>query len=996
MAALPNTGERLCGFSLLEKGTIGMLDAETADFVHCASGARLLFIHNDDRELGFNLIYRTPQLDGTDANHMLEHLVLCSCPDYPSRDIFFDMDSKSYATFMNGLTDNTYTCYPICSQSEEQLIRLADVFLCCMERPDALKNRNFFLREGIRLEPGEDGSLSLQGTVLNEDWAHLTDIQECADRCVAEALFPGQNASFLPGQAHLHYRELSFEHVKQRFEQFYHYSNCLIVLYGDMNLERMLRFLDEKHLRHFPSPEPENPQAAARGAGQAALSLLQEPPVPGFRRLRTECPAYEGTPAEHEALIDYAIDLHGCSQEELVYWDLLAGMLDNDTSIWHRLVREAGINHVTEVYLDTSMAKPALRFHLRNGDEELKELFLHCARKALAHVARFGIEPAIREASLKENRLSDWLTREAPHLGFHISEEIARYWSQTGRTDSFSLYERAVNIFSRDHRQHILRRLAQAALSPAASALTATLPLPGLAEQTERERNRYLEELRQSLTPQEQERLRSELLSFQEWSRTERSCMKFLIRPEELPEPEPEPVFSWRRKDALTLYRSPAPGGQMGCYQMFFDISAIPPEDWNYVALYQMLLTELDTGRFTVAEQKHREQEYLHDCTFDECYPDAGPCRFPMMSVTWYALTEDFETGLDFLLDIMGGADYGDHETILRVVRKYMPDYDLSHADSAPSLSYSLMERCIRQDSRFRYLLNSPGLFGFFQNISRTLAEGDREERLAITSRLQAVSRIILSSPRTSFLSAAAQPALDEIEAAAERLLGAARKTALASAPQTARAASQTLPLPPSLPPVPRRCAACIDSPSQELRMAGDFRGVPEFRGRFLPFLLAAADKYIKPLVRYQGGAYDSGIDALLPAGYFTLWSTADPETASTFRIFRETGKALARLALTPDDLNGYILSAYAQALPPSGMLSSRMRAMRRHLAGIDSRALAALIRDIRQASLSDQAEAAQIIDRILCGAPFCAAGNRRLLQECRSLFDEIMDLRAR
>lgn len=27
-------------------------------------------------------------------------------------DVFFDMDSKSYSTFMNGITDNTCTCYP--------------------------------------------------------------------------------------------------------------------------------------------------------------------------------------------------------------------------------------------------------------------------------------------------------------------------------------------------------------------------------------------------------------------------------------------------------------------------------------------------------------------------------------------------------------------------------------------------------------------------------------------------------------------------------------------------------------------------------------------------------------------------------------------------------------------------------------------------------------------------------------------------------------------
>ena len=53
---------------------------------------------------------------------------------------------------MNGITDNTCTCYPVCSLSMEQLIKLMDVFLCCMEEPEALKDHRFFMREGLRFE----------------------------------------------------------------------------------------------------------------------------------------------------------------------------------------------------------------------------------------------------------------------------------------------------------------------------------------------------------------------------------------------------------------------------------------------------------------------------------------------------------------------------------------------------------------------------------------------------------------------------------------------------------------------------------------------------------------------------------------------------------------------------------------------------------------------------------------------------------------------------
>ena len=63
-----------------------------------------------------------------------------------------------------------------------------------------------------------------------------------------------------------------------------------------------------------------------------------------------------------------------------------------------------------------------------------------------------------------------------------------------------------------------------------------------------------------------------------------------------------------------------------------------------------------------------------------------------MMSVFWYGLTGDFEAGLDFLLDVMGGGDYSDTDTIIQVLEKYLPDYDQSKADNASALAFSLSE----------------------------------------------------------------------------------------------------------------------------------------------------------------------------------------------------------------------------------------------------------------------------------------------------------------
>lgn len=636
-----------------------------------------------------------------------------------------------------------------------------------------------------------------------------------------------------------------------------------------------------------------------------------------------------------------------------------------------------------EVYLDILLPHPSLKFRLRNGDSCLKEAFLGSIRKALKDICRDGLSPKLYRASMKENRLTDSLTREAPHLGFNLSEEIGRYWSTTGRTDYFQLYEEAFRRFEEDSDQAIIKKLAATALHPRASALVVTQPVPGLAEQLEEEKEQYLNEKLASMTAAEQKQLIEETAAFHDWNSRQRSNMDFLIRPQELPEPAKPCSFTKRQRGTITCYTSPSPSRGVGSYQLYFDISRIGKDDLNYLTLYQMLLTELDTKRFTVEQQKNLEQEYLHDCTFDELYPagKAGPQNHPMMSVFWFGLTEDFEAGLDFLLDVMGGGDYSDTDTIIQVLEKYLPDYDQSKGDNASALAFSLSEGYTRQECRFRNMLNSQENYYFLKDVLKRLKE-DPDFGTMAASKLKTISHTILNRRGLVFLAAASPDVLGNLEQAAVDILG--RLPVFKEDHDSLAPAIW-------IPDQKQRLAVCVEASCQETRLMGDFYENPGFKGRYLPFLMAVADKYLKPAIRYQGGAYDSGIDFYIPAGYFSLWSTADPEVRSTQKLFLATGAQLMELPLTRGELDGYILNAYAQALPPSGTLSTRMRHMRRDMVNMDSCKINEMISDIRNADLCHQQEAARIIDEILGRSAIVTVGNEKCIMKDKDVFDQVL-----
>lgn len=979
----------LHGFQAISEGKIKSLSARTTELFHPVSGAQVLCIDNDDRELGFSILYRTPQPDETDACHMAEHLVLSSCKKYKSRDVFFDMDSKSYSTFMNGITDTAYTCYPICSESQKQLLKLADVVLCCMEEPDALTEPHFFEREVLRYELADlDAPLTMGGTVFGEDWAHLTDLEENADSHTARTLYPGLLASRLPGRAHFHYEDISRKKVEEVFHKYYNYSNCLIILYGHMDYDEVLSFLNREHLSRG-SEKKSDCQNLIR---KPALIHYLKPAVPGFRESEEASPAYKGSKMSQASVIDYALDLAHCSEEELICWDLFAGLLDNSTSPLHQIAKRNGLNHVIQVYLDTLLIRPVLKFRLFNGDRELKEPFLHAVRQALSEIHKKGISEELFRSSIKENRMTDSLAREGVHLGYHVAEEIGAYWSLTGKTDYFSLYERGFERFSMsiEKGQILIREMAEEALSPKISALTVTFPVPGLAETLEKKRNQFLEQKKAHMGRKEAEQLIKATRDFERWNQTELKNRGFLISPKELPAPPDCPPIFKERRQTITGYFSPVFSALTGSYQIYFDLSFLPPEEWPLLSLYQLLLTELDTPSLSVTEQKLGEQELLYNCTFDETFPgpEAGENSHPALSVFWYGFPDDFENSLDLLLELMGEADYSDTMSIVRTIEKYLPDYDLSQGENASSLSYVLAESAIRTDARFRAAVNDQKVYHFLQSTLKRLKEnpGFGAE---LAKQLSQTARRILTRSRMLFLAAVPEKALSSVKQTAFEKLG--------KLPEQPEIIETQVPVPERqkfyLPSPIMRAAVSLDASSQEIRLMGDFSQRSDFKGRYLPFLIALSDQYLKPSIRYQNGAYDCGIDFSLANGYFSLWSTADPGLETTIEIFSKAGKALENLSIAEEELEGYILSAFAQGHPLSGPLNTRMRFMRREAAGISTDRINALLSDIPNASLDCQKDASRIIQDILESGALAAAGSRQIIEQSAYLFDQVEHL---
>ena len=166
---LPDIGEIVSGFEVIEKDEIPDYNASAVRFLHQKSGAELVFIQNDDTNLVFSVTFKTPPDSSQGIQHILEHSLLSSSDKYPGKDVFFDMFYNGYFTFINAITSSNYTMFPISSVSEKQFLTATDVYLDLLFNSTVLSNPNFFYREGIRYElEDKDSAIKPVGIVYNE------------------------------------------------------------------------------------------------------------------------------------------------------------------------------------------------------------------------------------------------------------------------------------------------------------------------------------------------------------------------------------------------------------------------------------------------------------------------------------------------------------------------------------------------------------------------------------------------------------------------------------------------------------------------------------------------------------------------------------------------------------------------------------------------------------------------------------------------------------
>lgn len=621
-AALLVPGTTCHGFAVERCETVPELDSDAYVLRHIASGARLLYLACDDENKAFAIGFKTPPADSTGVFHILEHSVLCGSAKFPVKEPFVDLIKSSMQTFLNAMTYPDKTIYPVATTNEQDLYNLMDVYLDAVFNPAIYTKPTIFEQEGWHYEldlpggvesEGSDSSASLRkgtlrynGVVFNEMKGALSDPMSVLDDAVNAALYPDTAYAHESGGDPRAIPALTYEQFLDTHARHYNPSNSYITLYGDLDVDRALAFLDERYLSQSSAASRRMDAAVAAGEDPSTLAPnpldVQAPVTCEYKRV-------EMATTPENALVGLGLVLGSAlDRKRTIAADILfEALLGSNEAPVKKAILAAGLGGNVVSYTAAESLQPYELIMLQNAQpgvaRELRRVFQDACRDLCEHgVPRERLE-AIISSNEYDLRQRDYGIAD----GVAIACDALSTWLYDDDAATLALkygpvYEELRGELDGSYFEDLLRELV---LENDHMALVELVPVDA-AEGVEGAEAAELATKRDAMTDAELadvvERTAA-LRAAQEAEDTpEDKATLPRLRVSDIGAARPEPPLVVDTTAPIPCLRHGIPTNRLAYAMQYFDLSCVAFEDLPYVTLLCRLLKQLPTREHSAEE----------------------------------------------------------------------------------------------------------------------------------------------------------------------------------------------------------------------------------------------------------------------------------------------------------------------------------------------------------------------------------------------------------
>lgn len=665
------------GFKLKKSSYIKEIASNAYEFEHVKSGAKLLFVANNDDNKVFSITFRTTPTDDTGVAHIVEHSTLCGSRKFPTKEPFVELVKGSLNTFLNAMTFPDKTMYPVASRNDKDFRNLMDVYLDAVFYPNMRTTPEILMQEGWHYEiENADEPLKYSGVVYNEMKGALSSPDGLLERKILNNLYPDTTYQYESGGDPVAIPDLTQKMFIDFHSRYYHPSNSYIYLYGDMDMMDTLEFLDKEYLSAFDKIEVDS-------------HVDLQKPFEKRKVLNDVYPIAPNESKEHKTFLslNYSIAT-SLEKEKMIAFSILEhALLKSEAAPLRNALIKAGLGSDVISSFDNGVLQPMFSIIVNGSEADKADEFEKIVNDVLTDIVNKGIDKELLQASIN---VMEFKLREADFgqfpKGLIYNINLMNSWLYDGDPTMYLYYEDLLTTVKQWANEGKFEELIKTYLLDNAHSLMLILsPDETIIPEGERVLAQKLAKIKANMSDEQLQevieatkRLKKRQRSVDtpealakipllEISDINKNCDKLIIDEDEI-------------AGTTALKHDVATNGIV-YLRMFFDVSTIAYEDINYLFLLEELIGRTATKNYSYEALANAINLYTGGMRFSVAtYDKEGDVNSYMPKMVFKAkvLVDKMPKLIELLQEIIFNGSFAAKERVKDLILQCRSDFEMS------------------------------------------------------------------------------------------------------------------------------------------------------------------------------------------------------------------------------------------------------------------------------------------------------------------------------
>ena len=980
----------LTAYEVIQDRDLSDLKSRGILLKHKKSGARVLLMKNDDENKVFSVGFRTPPSDSTGVPHIMEHSVLCGSREFPVKDPFVELVKGSLNTFLNAMTYPDKTVYPVASCNDKDFQNLMHVYMDAVFYPNIYQSDKTFRQEGWSYHLDDpDGELTLSGVVYNEMKGAFSSPEGVLDRVILNSLFPDTSYANESGGDPEVIPELTYGQFLDFHRKYYHPSNSYIYLYGDMDMEEKLRWLDEKYLSAFDAIEVDS-------------AIRYQQPFAEMKEIVQEYSIASDESVSDNTYLSYN-KVIGTSLDEKLYlaFQILDyALLSAPGAPLKKALLDAGIGKDIMGSYDNGVYQPIFSVIAKNANMEQKEAFIRVIEDTLKNIVENGIDQKALRAGINYH---EFRFREADFGNYPrgLMYGLQLYDSWLYDEEKPFIHMEAIPTFeflkSQVETGYFEDLIRTYLLDNTHGSIVIIRPEQGRTARMDRELAKKLQSYKDSLTPEEIQKLvqdTKELEEYQEEESVPEDLEKIPVLKREDISRDIAPVYNDEKEiGGVKMVHHNVETNGIGYVTLMFDLSGIKEEKLPYVGILQSVLGIIDTANYEYGELFNEINVHTGGIgTSLELYTDVTKVKEKEFRATFEmkgkALYPKMDVLLSMMREILMESKLDDEKRLKEILamlksRLQMSFLSSGHTTAAlRSLSYTSPIAKFKDDT------DGIGYYETVKAIEEDF-EGHKEE---LIRSLKAIAAKIFRADNMMVSYTSSAEGLEPMEKAFSAVGSRLHDTTDAGADADA-AGTDEVSGPCILHCRKRNEGFKTSSKVQYVARTGNFiDGGAEYTGALQILKVILSYDYLWQNIRVKGGAYGC-MSNFNRIGEGYLISYRDPNLKKTMEIYEGVVDYLKNFNVSDRDMNKFIIGTISNIDRPMNPSAKGSRSMNLYMNRVTEDMIRTERSQILDADQADIRELAKVLEAMLKEHSLCVIGSEEKIEENKEMFMEVKTL---